>query len=82
LIAQTKAPNADQELYVTLLLHPMPITDQAQTDPQELFEKTKRHLVECLLCGCPGDTVPMMLKNPTLEREEQNYRELPHSAEN
>ncbi|VDM27550.1 unnamed protein product, partial [Toxocara canis] len=82
LIVETQPPNADQELYVTLLLHPMPIVDQSQKDPQQLFERTKRYLIECLLCGCPGENVRILLENPTLEREEQKYKELPQSEEN
>uniref|UniRef100_F1KR99 Ras GTPase-activating-like protein n=1 Tax=Ascaris suum TaxID=6253 RepID=F1KR99_ASCSU len=84
LIEKAQSPNADQEIYVTLLLHPIPIADssQLQNDPQELFQRTKRYIIECLLCGCRGENIRILLENPILEREEQKYKELPHSEEN
>uniref|UniRef100_A0A915AXX3 Calponin-homology (CH) domain-containing protein n=1 Tax=Parascaris univalens TaxID=6257 RepID=A0A915AXX3_PARUN len=84
LVEKTQPPNADQDVYVTLLLHPISIADssQLQNDPQELFQRTKRYIIECLLCGCRGENVLILLENPTLEREEQKYKELPHSEEN
>ncbi|VDD87596.1 unnamed protein product [Enterobius vermicularis] len=80
LVTQLSPPSADQELYVTLHLHPLSANlKSAEEEAEERFEKTKKGIVECLLCHCPGEDVPAMLESDVTVKQEDEFKRLPHA---
>ncbi|VDN41084.1 unnamed protein product [Gongylonema pulchrum] len=67
--------------YKKLYLHPFYCADDDRSDDAEiLFQRTKRSVEKCLLSGCSGKDLSLLLAHQTFQEEEDNFQKLPHQS--
>jgi len=81
LVDQSQVPDDSGE---TVVLHLKQIPSDTlgkDYEGNELFLETKKMIVELLLCGCPGNSVPKILSYPSTTKEEELHKELESKKE-
>ncbi|KAE9550296.1 hypothetical protein FO519_006486 [Halicephalobus sp. NKZ332] len=81
LVEQSNVPEDSSD---TVILHLKPIPHDLsgkEYEENELFLETKRLVVELLLCGCSGNTIPKMLAASSSSKEEELHKELESGKE-